>query len=269
LSGTVRVVNRVKGRKRALVFGGAGATALLLLVALYVAESTWDVRAVEVNRLLNVAAAWLAFASLLSAAAAATRGARAPWNVLAVGLVLLAVAETIVSYFTVVRGKMAPGLWVVNFALLTAYAVMIAGLAVKARSLPRFVFPRSKSILMLVVGAAFVFVFYQGVRLVLATAAMPWIVKAFVLAFPVADLGMLILAVYVSTTYGRGVAGRPWGAVAVGVSFLALSDFAGGLARAFADQADFYVALALLAQFAGYGSIAWGAWYQKALRAEV
>lgn len=259
----------VEGRKRAYVFGAAAAAVLLFLAVLYVAEATWDVGAVEVNRLLNVFGAWLAFASLCSTAAGAVRETRLPWRILAGGVILLAVAETVVAYFVVVRGGMIPQLWLVNFALLTAYVVMIAGLAVKARSLPRLVLPWSKLILMLVVAAAFVFVFYQAVRLVLTTAAMPWVVKAFLLAFPVADLGLLILAVYVSTTYGRGVAGRPWAAVAVGVSFLALSDFSGGLARAFAGEADFYVALALLAQFAGYCSIAWGAWYQRALRAEV
>ncbi len=259
----------VRSGKKAFVYGGAGAAALLFLVALYIAELRSDVGAAEVNRLLNVAAAWLAFASLFSTAAATARAARLPWNILALGLVLLAGAETVVTYSLVVKDRMVPRLWLLNFAMLAAYVVIVAALAVKARSLPRFVFPRSKSILMLLVSAAFVFVFYQAVQLVLSQAAMPWIVKALVLAFPVADLGMLALAVYVSTTYGRGVAGRPWAGVAVGVSFLALSDVGAGLARAFAGEAVFYVALALTAQFVGYGSIAWGAWYQRALRAEV
>jgi hypothetical protein len=259
----------VKGRKKAFMLAAGGVAALLFLGALYAAEERWDVGANAVNELLNAAVVWLACASLISTAAAAAKGTKSPWYTLAVGLFLLALAETAVSYFTVVRNHMPVRLWLLNFASLSAYVLIIAGLTVKARSLPRFVYPWSKLILMAAVALLFVFVFYVAVRLAVTSPGMPWVIRALMVAFPAADLAMLTLAVYVTTTYGRGVAGRPWAAVAVGVAFLALADVLAGLARVFVDSVTLYSALASVAQFAGYAAVAWGAWYQRVLSSEV
>jgi hypothetical protein len=259
----------VKSGKKAFILAVAGAAALLFLGGLYVAEKPWGVGAQDVNRLLSAAASWLAFTSLLSCAAAAPKGTKSPWFTITAGIFLLALAETAILYFTVVRDEMPPGLWVINFALLGAYVIIIAGLIIKARSLPLFAYPWSKSILMAAVAVTFIFVFYEAVRVALASPEMPSIIKALVLAFPVVDLAMLMLAVHITVTYGRGVAGRPWAAVAVGVAFLALSDVLAGLARVFLDSVALYSALASVAQFAGYSAIAWGAWYQRVLSSEV
>jgi hypothetical protein len=258
----------VKRGKKAVVLAAGGGAALLFLGALYVAEKWWGVGAQDVNRLLSAVASWLAFTSLVCSAAA-TKGTKSPWYTMAVGMFLLALAETAILYFTVVRDEMPPGLWALNFALLAAYVVIIAGLIIKARSLPLFGYPWSKSILMVAVALTFIFVFYRALRLAVASAGMPWVIKALVVTFPVADLAMLTLAVHIAITYGRGVAGRPWAAVAVGVSFLALSDILAGLARVFVDSVTLYSALASVAQFAGYSAVAWGAWYQRALSSEV
>ncbi len=251
------------------MLAAVGTAALLFLGGLYVAEKRWGVGAPDVNKLLSTAASWLAFASLVSGAAAAPKGMKSTWYTMAAGIFLLALAETAVLYFMVVRDEMPQGLWVINFALLAAYVLISAGLIIKARSLPLFAYPWSKSILMAVVAFTFVFVFYQAVRLAVASAGMPWVIKALVIAFPVVDLAMLMLAVHVAVTYGRGVAGRPWAAVAFGVSFLALSDILAGLARVFIDSVTLYSALGSVAQFAGYAAVAWGAWYQRVLSYEI
>ncbi len=246
-----------------------GAAALLFLGALYVTEKSWGLGAHEVNRLLSAAASWLAFGNLVASAAAASKGTRSPWVTLAAGIFILTFVETAILYFTVIRDDMPSGLWILNFALLAAYVVIVVGLILKARSLPLFAYPWSKSILMAAIALMFIFVFYQALRLAIATPEMPGVIKALVVAFPAADLAMLVLAVHIATTYGRGVAGRPWAAVAVGVAFLALSDVLAGLARVFVDSVAVYLALGSAAQFAGYSAVAWGAWYQRALSSEV
>lgn len=250
--------------KKAFCFGAAGAAALALLAVLHLVPSTWDVCAHETNRLLNVAAAWLACAALFAAAAAVGKGARGPWNLLAAAVALIAFAETATAYFLVVRDGAVSGLWLLNFAYVGAYAVTIAALFWKARSLPFTIFPLLKPVLIVVVTAIFAHVFYHAVRIVSAATGMPGVAKVLTLVFPAADYVILVLAAYVYTSYGRGVAGRPWMVVALGVLFIALSDLLGGFSAA-ATEGRIYVDLSLVAQFAGYAAIAWGAWYQRAL----
>lgn len=252
-----------RGRK-AFWLGVAGAAAAALLAALHLAPPTWDVGAHEANRLLNVAAAWLACATLFAAGAAVGKGARGPWNLLASALVLISLAETATAYLLVVRDAPIPGLWLLNFAYLGAYAVTIAAMAWKAKSLPFTILPLLKPVLVIVITAIFVDVFYQAVRMVFSTTAMPGVAKVLTLAFPAADYLILVLAAYVYTSYGRGLAGRPWMVVAVGVLFIAVSDLLGGFSAA-AAEGRMYVDLSLVAQFVGYAAIAWGAWYQRAL----
>lgn len=251
-------------RKKALLLGVAGAAALAFVAALHVAPSAWEVCAGETNRLFNVVAAWLACAALFAAGAAVGRGARVPWNLLAAGLAFIAFAETVHAYFSVVRDIAVPRLWLLNFAYLGAYAVTIAALVCKARLLPFTIFPLLKPVLLIVVAAIFVDVFYHAVRLVSASA-IPSAAKVLILIFPVTDFCMLVLAIYIYTSYGRGVAGRPWMVVALGVLFIALSDLLGGFSAAAADKGRTYVDLALIAQFVGYVAMAWGAWFQRAL----
>jgi hypothetical protein len=249
--------------KKAFLLGLAGAAALVLLAALHLAPSAWDVYAAETNRLFNVAAAWLACAALFGAAVG--KGARGPWTLLALALALTALAETAHAYFLVVRDDRIPGLWLLNFAYLAAYAVTIAALAWKARSLPFTILPVLKPVLIAVVTAIFVDVFYHAVRIVSSAVGMPGVAKILTFVFPAADYVTLILAVYIYTSYGRGVAGRPWMVVALGVLFLAVSDLLGGFSAAAAGGSRVYVDLSLVAEFIGYAAIAWGAWYQRAL----
>jgi hypothetical protein len=238
------------------------------LAALHSAPAAWAVGAEEANRLLNVAAAWLACASLFAAGAAVGKGARGPWNLLASALALIALADTATAYFFVVRDAPIPGLWLLNFAYLGAYAVAIAALAWKAGSLPFTILPPLKPVLVAVVTAIFVDVFYHAISIVSAATGMPGVAKVLTLLFPAADYVILVLATYVYTSYGRGVAGRPWMVTALGVLFIALSDLLGGFSAAVAAGGRAYVELSLIAQFIGYAAIAWGAWYQRALLKE-
>jgi len=256
--------------KKALWLGVAGAAALVLLAALHLAPSTWNVCADEANRLLNVAAAWLACAALFAAGGAVGKGARGPWNLLAAALAMVALAETATAYSFVVRDEPVPGLWLLNFAYLGAYAVTIAALAWKARSLPFTILPLLKPVLIVVVTAIFADVFYHAVRIVSSAPGMPGVAKVLTFVFPAADYLILVLATYIYTSYGRGVAGRPWMVVALGVLFIALSDVLGGFSAAVAAATEgrVYVELSLVAQFFGYVAIAWGAWYQRALLKE-
>jgi hypothetical protein len=255
--------------RKALCLGVAGAAAVAFLAALHLAPPAWNVCAGEVNRIFNVAAAWLGCAALFAAGAAAGKGARGPWNLLAVSLALIAFAETVTAYSLVVRDDPIPRLWLLNFAYLGAYAVVIVALAWKARSLPFTIQPLLKPVLLVVVTAIFAHVFYQAVRIVSSAAAMPGVAKVFTLLFPAADYVILVLATYIYTSYGRGVAGRPWMVVALGVLFIALSDLLGGFSAATAARARLYVDLSLMAQFIGYVAICWGAWYQRALLKDV
>jgi hypothetical protein len=252
-----------RGRK-ALCLGVAGAAAVAFLAALHLAPSTWNVCADEANRILNVAAAWLACAALFAAAAAAGKGARGSWNLLAIALAFIAFAETATAYSFVVRDEPIPGLWLLNFAYLGAYAVTIAALAWKARSLPFTILPVLKPVLVVVVTAIFADVFYYAVRIVSSAPGMPGVAKVLTLVFPAADYVILVLAAYIYTSYGRGLAGRPWMVVALGVLFIALSDMLGGFSAA-AAEGRIYFDLSLVAQFTGYVAISWGAWYQRAL----
>ena len=252
-------------RKKALLLAVAVAAAAVFLAALHVAPSAWQVCAGETNRLFNVVAAVLACAALFAAGAAVGRGARVPWNLLAAALVLIAFAEAVTAYFLVVRDDAVSQLWLLNFAYLGAYALTIAALVCKARSLPFTIFPFLKPVLIILVTVIFAYVFYHVVRIVSSSAAMPGVAKILILIFPVTDYFMLVLAVYVCASYGRGVAGRPWMVVALGVLFIALSDLLGGFSAAAGDKGRTYVDLALIAQFVGYVAMAWGAWFQRAL----
>lgn len=251
--------------KKAFFLGVAGAAALVFLAVLHVADPSWETCAGEANRLFNVAAAWWACGALFAAAAAMGRGARAPWAFLAVGLGLLAFSETVAAYFLVVRDSAISQLWLLNFAYLGAYALTIAALAWRAGTLPFTVSPFVKPVLIFLLTAVFAFFFYHVVRLVGSSRAMPGVIKIMVLLFPAADYVILVLAAYVFASYGRGVAGRPWTVVALGVLFIALSDLLGGFGAATAGGRKVYGELGLLAQFVGYFALAWGAWYQRAL----
>jgi hypothetical protein len=258
----------VTRRAQAVVFAAVGVAALAFLGALHIAESTWAVGASETNALFDVVAAWLACAALFSAGAAVGRGARAPWNLLAAGLALIAFAETVHAYFSVVRDIAFPQLWFLNFVFLAGYAVIIAGSAAKARSLPFTVLPLLKPVLLILVGAIFAHLFYQAVRLV-SSPAIPLAAKFLILIFPVTDFCMLVLAIYIYTSFGGGVAGRPWMVVALGVLFIALSDLLGGSSATSAAHRQVYHDLTLLTQFVGYCAIAWGGWYQRAILEDV
>ena len=60
--------------RKALCLVVAGAAAVAFLAALHLAPSAWNVCAGEVNRVFNVAAAWLACAALFGAAATTIGG---------------------------------------------------------------------------------------------------------------------------------------------------------------------------------------------------
>jgi len=252
-----------RGRK-AFLYGLAAVAAVVFLAALHAAPASWEVRADEVNRLFDVAAAWLACAMLFAAASAVGRGARVPWNLLGAALAAIAFAETLTAYFVVVRGEMTSLLWLLNFVYLGAYVVTITALVCKAKSLPFTILPILKPLLIILVTAVFAHVFYQVIRIVSSSPAMPGAAKVLMFVFPVADYLILVLAAYVYASYGRGVAGRPWMVVALGVLFIALSDLLGGYSAA-AGEGRTYARLALMAQFTGYIAITWGAWYQRAL----
>ncbi|UCH79235.1 MAG: hypothetical protein JSU81_04610 [Candidatus Coatesbacteria bacterium] len=255
-------------KSKALVYAVAGAAAVAMLAALHAAESAAAVGAVEVNRLLNVAAAWLAAGGLLITGSGLSRGARPVWLWLAAGAAALAVGDAVVAYYVVVRRAMPRALWVVNFLYLAGYLVITAALLIKAKSLPWSWRPLVRLAAVAVVGAAFVVWLYSSFRVLISQPAVPAVVKFFVAAFPLADFAMVALAVYIFTTFGRGVAGRPWMAITVGVLAIALSDLAGSLYASWPAAMVVLRPGALVAQFAGYAAIAWGAWYHRAILKE-
>jgi hypothetical protein len=255
-------------KSKALVYAGAGVGAVAVLAALHAVESAAAVGAMEVNRLLNVAAAWLAAGGLFLTGTGLSRGARPVWLWLGTGVAALAVGDTVVAYYVVVRRGMPPTLWVVNFLYLTAYFVIAAALLIKARSLPRSWRPLLRLVAVAAVGVAFVVWLQRAVHLLISQPAVPAVVKFLLVAFPVADFAMVVLAVYIFTTFGRGVAGRPWMAITVGVLAIAISDLAGSLYASWPAANVVLRPGALVAQFAGYAAIAWGAWYHRALIGE-
>lgn len=250
---------------KAVLYAGAGLAAVIGLAALHAAEPTAEVGAREVNRLLNVAGAWFAAGGLFLTGMALSRGARPVWVWLGAGLAAVAVGDTIIAYWGVVRRLPLSPLWPVNFLYLAAYFVIAAALLIKAKSLPRSWRPLPRVIAVAAVGAAFTVWAYRSVSLLLSQPALPGVVKIFVAVFPLADFAIVGLAVYIFTTFGRGVAGRPWMAITVGVLAVALSDLAASLYASWPAAAGVLQPGALVAQFAGYAAIAWGAWYHRAI----
>jgi hypothetical protein len=252
-------------QRKAFWFAGIGIAAVALLILFYLGGAIWNTAAGKVNILFNTAAAWFAFVGFALTANAESGPSRRPWTILAVGIGILAGGESAVSYLILIIEKLPGSVpFAVNAASLAAYVLIAIALVIKARALPRTPWSASKIIVMAAVALAFFAYFFFDARLILRARVIPPLVCWVMVLFTLADFAIVASALFVVVTFGRGVVGRPWAAVAFGALLLAVSDLLHFLGAHHAPEAPI-IEIAAVAQFVSYASFSWGAWYHRAL----
>jgi len=213
--------------------------------------------------LANMGAAALATYMMFRAAAAEKGGGRKPWLLLAFSGCGFVIVESIRFYFYMVLGYHWPYIWIL---VVVAYFFVIFGLTAKFAKVVKSPGSLFRSLIVtgvLLVSSALVIYFYNSVFKMHDLPPFAFVIVAVV---PLADMAIVLLAVYIATTYAKGVMGRPWVAFAVAAVLSTLGDISYFFAGYTYPRYEHILTDTLyLTTFAGYMAVATGAFYQRLL----
>jgi hypothetical protein len=255
-------------RNKPVVYGALWLGAALFLVFFHGVELAGGkpVAALEVNLLVNAAAAWAAVWWLTATARREARAGRTPWLHLAMGFVVFGVGETLTAYFKALAPFEFRHGWVLSLVRLLGFALVITGFIIKVRRLADVSLTAVKMLIMLALAFIFGVAFWPFAWKLFTVSDIPWTGVFFIIVFPAVSFVVMEIAVYVAMTFAGGVAGRPWVALAFGI-FSSAGAHLLGMYIGFVDVPWRFplTAVAAFLSFLCYAAVAWGAWYQSAI----